>query len=73
MRVHGIFESADTSNPSSPTLTLQSITSASATIDEFTIGESIVGQNSGAIGIIAEKTSVSDSKIAILYKNDISV
>ena len=71
IEVHGIFESADTSNPSSPTLTLQSITSTSATIDEFTIGESIVGQNSGAIGIIAEKTSVSDSKIAILYKNDI--
>ena len=71
IEIHGIFESADTSNPSSPTLTLQSITSASATIDEFTIGESVVGQDSGAIGIIAEKTSVSDSKIAILYKNDI--
>ena len=71
IEIHGIFESADTSNPSSPTLTLQSITSASATIDEFTIGESVVGQDSGAIGIIAEKTSISDSKIAILYKNDI--
>ncbi|NCV99975.1 MAG: 3-dehydroquinate dehydratase [Proteobacteria bacterium] len=40
-------------------------------MDEFTIGESVVGQDSGAIGIIAEKTSISDSKIAILYKNDI--
>ena len=71
IEIHGVFESADTSNPSSPTLTLQSITSASATINEFTIGESVVGQDTGAIGVIAEKTSISDSKIAILYKNDI--
>ena len=71
IEVHGIFESADTSNPLSPTLTLQSITSVSSTINEFTIGEIIVGQDSGASAIIAEKTSVSDSKIAILYKNDI--
>ncbi len=71
IEIHGIFESADTSTPSSPTLTLQSITSASATIEEFTIGESIVGQDSGAVAIISEKTSIADSKIAILYKNDI--
>ena len=71
IEIHGIFESADTSNPSSPTLTLQSITSVSSTIDEFTIGESVVGQDSGAIAIVAEKTSIADSKIAVLYKNDI--
>ena len=71
IQIHGIFESADTSNPSSPTITLQSITSVSSTIEEFTIGESVVGQDSGAVAIIAEKTSISDSKIAILYKNDI--
>ena len=71
IEIHGIFESADTTNPSSPTLTLQSITSVSSTINEFTIGEIVEGQDSGAIAIIAEKTSVADSKIAVLYKNDI--
>ena len=71
IEVHGVFESTDTSTPSSPTLTLQSIISASSTIDEFTIGESIVGQNSGAVAIISEKTSIADSKISVLYKNDI--
>ena len=71
IEVHGIFESADTSNPSAPTLTLQSITSVSSTINEFTIGELIIGQDTGAAAIISEKTSVSDSKIAFIYKNDI--
>ena len=71
IEIHGIFESADTSNPSSPTLTLQSINSASSTIDEFAVGEIIIGQNSGATAIISEKTSISESKIAFIYKNDI--
>ena len=71
IEIHGIFESADTSNPSAPTLTLQSITSSSSTINEFTVGELIIGQDSGASAIIAEKTSIVDSKISFVYKNDI--
>ena len=70
IEIHGIFESADTSNPSSQHNSTIN-TSVSSTIDEFTIGESVVGQDSGAIAIVAEKTSIADSKIAVLYKNDI--
>ena len=67
IKIHGIFESDGTGDPSASTLILSSITTSSTTTLEFIIGEEIVGQTSDAIAIIAEV--ISDTKIAVLYKN----
>ena len=71
INIHGIFESADTDAASSPKVTLTNLNSSSTTTSEFTLGEQIVGQNSGAVAIVAEK--LSDSQISFLYKNDINL
>ena len=68
MKIHGIYESAGTGNPSAPKMTLSDINSASTTSEEFIVGEHVVGQNSGAVAIYAEK--VTDSQVTFIYMND---
>ena len=68
--IHGIFESSDTSEASAPKATFTALNSSSTTTSEFILGEEIVGQNSGAVAIIAEK--LSDSQISFVYKSDIT-
>ena len=63
------FESADTSDPSAPKVTLSSIVTQSTTTNELLIGEHIVGQDSGAVAIVAEK--INNTQISFLYKNNI--
>ena len=70
IKIHGIFESADTSAPSCPRVILQSINSASTTTQELLIGERLIGQTSGAVAIVAEKLNNSD--ISFIYKNEIA-
>ena len=67
VQIHGIFESADTSNPSAPKVTLSNINSASTTTEELIVGELITGQTSNAVAIVAEK--LTSSQIAFLFKN----
>ena len=67
IEIHGIYESADTSNPSPPKAVLSSLTTSSATTQELIIGEELVGQTSGAIAIVAEK--LTSSQISFIYKN----
>jgi len=68
IQIHGIFESADTSNPSAPKIIFSSLTSSSTTTTELIIGETLTGQTSGAVAICAEK--LTSSQIAFIYKND---
>ena len=68
VRIYGVFESADTSGASAPTVDLSSITSSSTTTTELIIGEQLVGQTSNAIAICAEK--LNSSKISFIYQND---
>ena len=70
IEIHGIFESADTSEPSCPQVVLQSINTNSTTTAELLVGEKFVGQTSGAAAIVAEKLNA--STISFLYKNDIA-
>ena len=56
IEIHGIYESANTSAASCPQVTLQSINTTSTTSQELLIGERFVGQTSGAVAIIAEKS-----------------
>ena len=67
VEIHGIYESADTSDPSAPKAVLASITSSSSTTSELIVGEEIVGTTSGAIAIVAEKLTA--SQISFIYKN----
>jgi hypothetical protein len=67
IEIHGIYESADTTDPSPPKAILSSITSSSSTTQELIIGEEIVGQTSGAIALVAEK--LTSSQISFVYKN----
>jgi hypothetical protein len=69
IEIHGIYESANTTDPSAPTMVLQSINSASTTTSEFLIGEQIIGQTSGAVAIVAFKSN--DSTIEYIAKNEI--
>ncbi len=67
VEIHGIYESADTFDPSAPKVVLASITSPSSTTSELIVGEEIVGSTSGAIAIVAEKLTA--SQISFVYKN----
>ena len=68
VQIHGIFESADTSDPSAPKVTLSSIATQSTTTNELIIGEQMVGQDSEAVAIVAEK--LTNNQISICYKNN---
>jgi hypothetical protein len=63
-----IYESADTSDPSSPKINLASIVTQSTTTNELIIGEQLIGQNSDAVAMVAEKPS--DTQISIIYQNE---
>ena len=69
IKIHAIYESADTSDPISPTIILTSIISDSNTTDELIIGELLIGQTSGSVAICAEK--LTDSQIAYIEENDL--
>ena len=68
IEIHGIYESADTSDPSAPKIILSSINSPSTTTLELVVGEILVGQTSGAVAVYAER--LTDSQISFIYKND---
>jgi hypothetical protein len=59
IEIHGIFESADTGNPSAPRMVLSSLSGSTGTTSDLIIGEEIVGQNGNTIGIVAEKLTSS--------------
>jgi hypothetical protein len=68
IEIHGIFESADTANPSAPKMVLSSINGPTNTTSDLLIGEEILGQNGSTIGIVAEKLTA--SQITFYTKND---
>jgi len=67
IEIHGIFESADTANPSAPLMVLSSLTGPTNTTSDLIIGEEILGQDGNTIGIVAEK--LTSSQISFIYKN----
>ena len=75
IEVHGIYElatdpSVSNADPSAPTMVLASLTGPTAKTSDLVIGESIIGETSGAHAIVAVKQT--DSKISFLPKNQIS-
>ena len=69
IEIHGIFESADTNNATAPKVTLSDINSTSTTTAELLVGESFIGETTGAEAIVAEK--LTSGQISFIYKNDI--
>ena len=67
VEIHGIFESADTANPSAPKMVLSSINGPTNTTSDLIIGEEIFNQNGSTIGIVIEK--LTSSQIIFTYKN----
>ena len=68
VEIHGIFESADTSQAFAPKAILTTITTPSNTTTDLVIGEEFVGQTSGAVAICVEK--ISSTQIEFIYKNE---
>ena len=69
INIHAIYESADTSAASAPTMIISSLTGPTAKTSDLLIGERVVGRLSGAKAIIAEK--LTDSQISFISKNGI--
>ena len=75
IEVHGIYELAtdpavDNTNPSAPSMILANLSGPTSKTSDLVIGESIIGETSGAHAIVGVKET--DSKIAFLPKNQIS-
>ena len=68
--IHAVYESASTSDPSAPTLTLDSLTGPTGKTADLVIGEKITGKTSNACGYLAE--SVTNSQITFIPQNEIN-
>mgnify|MGYP001160002957 FL=1 len=67
-KIHGIFESDDENDPTSPFMTLSQMDGVTATTNDLIVGEIIVGQTSGAKAIYLQKDD--DTSIFFTYLND---
>ena len=68
--LYKIYESASTSDPSAPTLTLDSLTGPTGKTADLVIGEKVKGKISNACGLMAE--SVTNSQITFIPQNEIN-
>lgn len=67
LNVLAVYESSTTSDPSLPNLELTSFTGPTNNNQDYIIGEQIIGQSSGAVGLIVNR--VSTNKIEYVYLN----
>ena len=68
VRIHGIFESTDTTTASAPKMTLTSLNGPSGKTTDLVIGEKFMGQNSGAVGHVME--TLTDAQITYVIANE---
>jgi hypothetical protein len=67
INIHAIYESADTSEASAPTVILASLSGPEGKTSDLIVGERFKGVTSGAVCVVAEK--ISDTKISYIPKN----
>ena len=67
-KIHGIFESEDTTDPVAPNMTLGQLDGVSATTNDLIIGETLIGQTSGAKAVYLQK--LDDTQIYFTYLNN---
>ena len=73
IKVHGIFESKDTSNPALPKVSLSSINSSTAKTGDLLIGERFFGSDSNVRGIYVSKENDSDINYITTNELDLKV
>ena len=66
--IHGIFESNDNSEASAPKMTLTSLNGPAGKATDLVVGEQVMGQNSGAVAIVAE--ILTDAQITYITLNE---
>ncbi len=66
-KLYGIYESNDLSDPELPNLILSSINGPTNKTDDLLLGEEFVGEESGAVGVYAER--INDTKISYISQN----
>lgn len=69
IKVYGVFESDDTNPPVLPSIKLNNLNGQTGRVDDFTIGEIIVGEISGAEAIYIEKND--SFSVGIIYLSDL--
>jgi hypothetical protein len=67
LKIYGVFQSSDTTDPTCPSMTLGQLDGVSATTNDLIIGETLTGQTSGAKAIYLEK--LSDTSVYFIYLN----
>lgn len=67
VRVHAVFESSSTADPTIPAITFSSFDGPSSNNTDTIVGEAFVGETSGASGIILEKNGT--TKVHYINKN----
>jgi len=67
LNVLAVYESSTTSDPSLPNLKLSSFTGPTNNNQDFVIGEHVIGQTSGAVGLVVSR--VSTDTIEYVYLN----
>ena len=69
VRLHAIYESTDTSAASAPKMTIAALNGPTGKTSDLIIGERMIGADSGAVAIYAEK--LSDSQVTYIPENTI--
>ena len=67
IRVLAVYESSGISDPTLPALQLISFTGPSNNNKDFAIGEQIIGQTSGAVGLVVNKVSTNGNPDSLEY------
>jgi len=68
-KVYGVYEANDTNNPTLPSISLFNLDGPTGKVDDFIIGEELIGSTSGAVCLYIEK--VGTSTIGLVYLNDL--
>jgi len=69
LNVLAVYESSGTSDPALPNLKLSSFTGPTNNNRDFIIGEQVIGQTSGAVGLVVNKVSVDTIEYVYLNLN----
>ena len=69
VRVLGVFESSDTSDPNLPSVTMTSLSGPNGTTADLILGEEFI-TSTGSVGLVVEETS---TKIGLVYTNSSKV
>ena len=68
-KIHAIYESRSTSDPTTPSILFTTINSPTNSVDDFILGEEFYGQTSGAVGVYVENKNNTTAGFVPLNKN----